>query len=83
MSDQDLPSLVSQAVAEAQRQNEIAFKAERTDTGVTTGEVSTKVGGEAWYVRWWGKARQEPPRKRTQWSTGVEGAIRWLMGKPR
>lgn len=81
MSDSsgDLPSLLAQAQAEAERQaREINVQA-TTDGQTASGEASVAVGGDSWWLRAWAKLTAKRGAK-PQGEAGVSFTKRFFRG---
>jgi len=75
----DLPSLLTQAQAEAERQaREISVQA-TTDGQTASGEASVVVGGDSWWLRAWAKLTAKRGTK-AQGEAGVSFTKRFFGG---
>lgn len=75
----DLPSLLAQAQADAERQaREISVQA-TTDGQTASGEASVAVGGDSWWLRAWAKMTAKRGAK-TQGEAGISFTKRFFGG---
>lgn len=75
----DLPSLLAQAQAEAERQAREIRVSATTDGQTASGEASVAVGGESWWLRMWGKLTAQRGAK-AQGEAGVSFTKRFFGG---